>query len=170
MTHLQARRARPVPPGAPLGALTSAFAVLAVVTLVTFVLAGCGDAVAPGQSVPPRLPTQRPATTSGGPARSPAAGEVTPVAGQRERRVPWRLVDTGPGPSVVVEVQAGGPPCDVVTHLDVDETPSAVRLDVWAGREPGAVCVGVPALLGTFRIRVPLTEPLGSRPITPRAG
>lgn len=85
----------------------------------------------------------------------------------RERRASWRLVDAGPGPSVVIEVQAGGPPCDVVTHLDVDETPSGVRLDVWTGRVPGAVCVDIPAVLGTFRVRVPLTEPLASRPLTP---
>jgi hypothetical protein len=66
-------------------------------------------------------------------------------------------------------VKAGGPPCDVVTHLDVDETPSGVRLDVWTGRVPGAVCAGLPALLGTFRVRVPLAEPLGSRALTPRS-
>ena len=90
------------------------------------------------------------------------------MAGQRERRAPWRLVATGPGPAVVVELNAGGPPCDVVTHLDVDESPSTVGLTVWAGREPGAECVGLPALLGTFRVRVPLAQPLGTRTLVPR--
>jgi hypothetical protein len=89
------------------------------------------------------------------------------VAGQRERRAPWRLVAAGPGPAVVVELNAGGPPCDVVTHLDVDESPSTVGLTVWAGREPGAECLGLPALLGTFRVRVPLAEPLGTRTLVP---
>jgi hypothetical protein len=162
MTHLQNRRARPVRPGAPLGAF------VAMSAIVVLALGACGDAAGPGQSAPPQPPSQTPASTSG-PTPSSTASEVTPVPGQRERRVPWRLVDAGPGPGVVVEVKAGGPPCDVVTHLDVDETPSGVRLDVWAGREPGAVCVGVPALLGTVRVRVPLAEPLGSRPLTPRS-
>ena len=159
MTQVQARRARPAAPGAPFGALCAA-----PVVVMVLVLGACGRAVAPGQSAPPRPPSQGPAPTAG-PTPSFSPGEVTPVAGQRERRAPWRLVETGPGPAVVVEVEAGGPPCDVVTHLDVDESPSAVRLSVWAGREPGAACVGLPALLGTFRVRVPLAEPLGTRPL-----
>jgi len=69
------------------------------------------------------------------------------------------------GKVVVVEVQAGGAPCDAVTGIDVAESPEAVELTVWAGRTPGAHCRGVPAVLGTFRIRVLLAEPLGARPL-----
>ncbi len=95
--------------------------------------------------------------------------EVTPVAGQRERRPAWRLVATGPGPSVVVELQAGGAPCDVVTGVDVDESATEVRLTIWTGREKGATCDGFPAVLGTLRVRVPLAAPLGVRPLVPGA-
>ena len=95
--------------------------------------------------------------------------EVTPVAGQRERRPAWRLVTTGPGPSVVVELQAGGAPCDVVTGVVVDESTTQVRLTVWTGREPGATCAGFPAVLGTLRVRVQLAAPLGARPLAPTA-
>jgi hypothetical protein len=56
-----------------------------------------------------------------------------------------------------------GAPCDAITHIDVAESPEAVELTVWAGRTPGARCRGVPALLGTFRVRVPLDQPLGDR-------
>ena len=161
MTRPHTRGARPVRPGAPLGALASGSVVVALL------LGACGSTAAPGQSAPPGPPSRSPSPTSGGPTPSFPSDEVTPVPGKRERRVPWRLVDAGPGAAVVVEVKAGGPPCDVVTDLDVEETPSGVRLTVWAGRRPGASCVGVPALLGTFRVRVPLAEPLGSRPLTP---
>ena len=68
---------------------------------------------------------------------------------------------------MVVEVQLGGPPCDVVTGLNVVESARAVMLTVWAGRETGARCQGVPALLGTFHLRVPLEAPLGARTLEP---
>lgn len=163
MPNPHTRRARPVRPGAPLGAFAAACVILVLA------IGACGDAATPGQSAPPRPPSQRPAPTSGRPTPSTAASEVTPVPALRERRASWSLVDAGPGPSVLVEVKAGGPPCDVVTYLDVDETRSAVRLDVWTGRVPGAVCAGIPAVLGVFGVRVPLAEPLGSRALTPRS-
>jgi hypothetical protein len=89
-------------------------------------------------------------------------GFVEPVAGQRTRRVRWRAVQAA-GDVVVVEVQAGGAPCDAITDVDVAESADDVELTIWAGRTPGARCRGVPALLGTFRVRVPLAEPLGER-------
>lgn len=91
-------------------------------------------------------------------------GFVEPVAGQRTRRVRWRLVQAA-GKVVVVEVQAGGAPCDAITDIVVAESTDDVELTIWAGRTPGATCRGVPALLGTFRVRVPLTRPLGERPL-----
>ena len=100
--------------------------------------------------------------TESEPVPEPTPGLVDPVPGGRERRVPWRLVQKA-GKVVVVEVQAGGAPCDAITDIDVAESPEAVELTVWAGRTPGARCRGVPALLGTFRVRVPLDEPLGDR-------
>jgi hypothetical protein len=67
----------------------------------------------------------------------------------------------------VVEVQVGGAPCDAVTGLDVTESATTVALTVWAGRTPRADCHGIPATLGTFRVRVPLDRPLGERTLTP---
>lgn len=150
------RRACPVLLGAP-------FAVVAA--LVCLLAAACGEGPPYGdRSAPPSAPSVPPAEPTGlEPVPQPTPGFVEPVTGRRERRVTWRLVDAAPGPSVVVEVEVGGPPCDVVTDVAVTESGEAVELTVWAGRTPGARCAGVPALLGTARLRVPLEEPLGSR-------
>jgi hypothetical protein len=158
MSHQLSRRACPVLPGAPFCAL---------VVLVALLAAACGEQGPPvgDRSVPPSSPSVPPAPSDVAPVPEPPPRFVEPVAGRRERRVPWRLVGAVPGPAVVVEVQAGGPPCDVVTDLSVSESPEAVELTVWAGRTPGARCVGVPAVLGTFRVRVPLVAPLGSRAV-----
>ena len=158
MASSYCRGTRPVRPGASSPAVT---VVLAAVLLTT----GCGGPTSsPDQGVPPRSPAQTPATRSpDAPTATPSPRLVTPVAGAQERRAAWRLVRSGPGPALVVEVQAGGPPCDVVTDLDVRETERTVRLTVWAGRETGASCPDVPAVVGTVHLRVPLAAPLGSR-------
>jgi len=79
------------------------------------------------------------------------------------REVPWKLVSDD-GRVLRLEVQAGGPPCDAVTGVDVDERPDAVVVTVRAGAEPGARCgPGVAAVLGTFGVEAKLREPLGSR-------
>ncbi|MCU1535835.1 MAG: hypothetical protein JWP82_186 [Humibacillus sp.] len=157
-----------------------------VVLAVGLALGACGSAASPGgsvgnggvgnggvgnggQSVAPAGPRQPPATVAASEPASMVPPEVTPVAGQRERRPVWRLVETGSGPSVVVELQAGGAPCDVVTGVVVDESATAVRLTVWTGREKGATCTSFPAVLGTLRVRVALTATLGSRPLRPGA-
>lgn len=78
--------------------------------------------------------------------------------------MPWRLV-LASGSDLVVEVKAGGPPCDAVTGLDVAESEQTVSVAVWAGKTPGASCPGQPAVLGTFWIRVPLAAPIGQRQV-----
>ncbi len=79
------------------------------------------------------------------------------------REAPWRLVEDD-GRVLRLEVQAGGPPCDAVTSVDVDERPQTVTVTVHAGPEPGARCgPGVAASLGTFRVEARLRAPLGTR-------
>jgi hypothetical protein len=133
---------------------------------VGLLVAACGDGGASGagdRSVPPASPSVSPPVPTGSESvAEPTPGFVAPVPGRRERRVPWRLVRAA-GRTVVVEGQAGGAPCDAVTHVDVTQSPEAVELTVWSGRTPGARCHGIPAVLGTFRIRVSLSEPLGDR-------
>ena len=79
------------------------------------------------------------------------------------REVPFHLVSQD-GRTLHLTVQAGGPPCDEVTAVDVDESPSAVTLTVRTGAERGAKCgPGTAAILGTFGVEVKLRDPLGSR-------
>ena len=159
-----ARRARPVTPVVPFGALLAVALLLAACASP-----GAGDgprsepSVSPLAPVTPPSPVPVPSSEVG----TPPPAVVSPVAGRRERRVAWRLVRESPGPAVVVEVQVGGAPCDVVTGVDVTETTTSVTLTVWAGREPGADCRGVPATLGTYRLDVRLHEPLGDRSLVP---
>ena len=153
------RRAHPARPGAPVVALLSVVGLLAV---------ACADEGPPGardRGVPPAPPSASPSVPpQSEPVPELTPGFVEPVAGQRTRRVRWRLVQAA-GKVVVVEVQAGGAPCDAITDIVVAESTDDVELTIWAGRTPGATCRGVPALLGTFRVRVPLTRPLGERPL-----
>lgn len=172
MTHPTRPGARPVRPGVPLAARLTVLVPLLVVGLLA---SGCSSGGSrSGQDspydVPPATPTSPPATTDEAEPPAPELDVIDPVDGRRERQVPWRLVGPLPGPAVVVEVQAGGAPCDAITGLDVAETPEVVTLTVWAGREPGADCAGLPAVLGTFHVRVPLEEPLGHRRVEPGEG
>jgi hypothetical protein len=77
--------------------------------------------------------------------------------------VPFTFVETA-GRTLRLEVQAGGPPCDAVRDVDVQETPTVVTVTVTVGAEPGAKCgPGVVAMIGTFPVQAQLQEPLGSR-------
>ena len=77
----------------------------------------------------------------------------------------WRVAGASPGSrSLLLDVEIGGPPCDVVTAVDVVETTDEVRITVHAGRQAGARCGhGVPAILGTVRVAAHLHDALGSR-------
>ena len=77
--------------------------------------------------------------------------------------VPWRLVGQD-GRTLRLEVEAGGPPCDAIQSVDVDETPQTVTVTVHAGPQPNVRCNGTTnASLGTFVVTAQLREPLGSR-------
>jgi hypothetical protein len=135
---------------------------------MTLLLAACVAASSGGTAVPPVAPSRTPVTMpppSAGPSDPalPPPAIVTPVSGQRERRATWTVV-TALGRSLVLEVKAGGAPCDAITGVDVDESSAgSVTVTVWSGRTPGATCDGVPAMLGTFRVAVNLSSPLGAR-------
>jgi hypothetical protein len=77
--------------------------------------------------------------------------------------VRWRLRDVD-GRTLRLEVRIGGPPCDAVRAVHVDERAHTVVVTVRAGSLPGAKCgPGVAAVLGTFPVTVRLDAPLGER-------
>ncbi len=97
----------------------------------------------------------------------PLAGLLALVAlagcgSDEPREAAWRLVGQD-GRTLRLEVQAGGPPCDEIKSVDVDETSAAVTLTVRTGPRPKVRCKGTTAALGTFPVTVHLREPLGSR-------
>ena len=120
----------------------------------------------PVRSAPPATPSTPPATVrppqTGASKVTPTPAVIDPVTGAHERRAPWRLISATDS-ELVVEVQAGGQPCDAVTGVDVTESAQTVAVTVWTGRTPDANCPGQPALLGTFWVRVPLNAPLAGR-------
>lgn len=160
--HHSSPQARPAQPGA-LGRLGHLSAPIVVALGVILLIAACTEqgptrSIQPAPaSTPPALPNQTEPTPA-----TPTPTVIDPVDGQRERQADWRLV-TATGTELIVEVQAGGAPCDAVTGADVTENTQTVSLSIWTGRTPGANCPGQPALLGTFWIRVPLTAPLADR-------
>jgi hypothetical protein len=79
------------------------------------------------------------------------------------RAVPWQLVSAN-GRALRLQVRVGGPPCDAVRGVRVDEGPRTVVVTVRAGSAPGAKCgPGVAAVIATFPVTVRLHAPLGSR-------
>jgi hypothetical protein len=82
--------------------------------------------------------------------------------------VPWRLV-SAEGRTLHLAAQAGGPPCEAISSVDVDERATVVKVAVNAGSLPGAKCgPGVRAIIGTFPVTVHLKAPLGSRALVER--
>jgi hypothetical protein len=104
---------------------------------------------------------------------------------------PQPLVSTTPGPNEVVPERAlglvavrweraepvrdsrellvygtlqGGPPCSVLSRVDVAETANTVTVTVWVGRRSGAACEGPQPDLGyPYVTRVRLKAPLDGR-------
>ncbi len=122
----------------------------------------------PDPSIPPTGTTGQPAPmpdTSEPPGPTPSVTQ--PVPGTRERSVPVKVVSSS-GRELVVEVVAGGPPCEAVTGLDVEESSTEVRIAAWVGRTPEATgCDGSqPAVAAIMWVGVTLAEPLGSRSVS----
>ncbi|HWI06933.1 MAG TPA: hypothetical protein VNT54_05405 [Solirubrobacteraceae bacterium] len=116
----------------------------------------------PARSEPPNA-SSPPAPAPAGPGAG--AQHAAPVAGRRERKVPWELADSRERARILeLEVTLGGPPCDALTAVDVRESSARVVVTLHAGRVPGARCgPGTEALVGTFRVIAQLAAPLGRR-------
>jgi hypothetical protein len=104
----------------------------------------------------------------------PAPG-LTPVdllPGTHARIAHWTPAGREGPRILLLDVRAGGPPCDAVTDVDVRETAASVRITVHAGvvafegcgaRVPDPSRTAGPGASGVIRIRVHLAQPLGPR-------
>lgn len=139
-----------------------------VLALLLLALGGCAHAPSPGSPMPP--PT---GAASGPPAlpdastpAQPAPSPMPTVAGSRGRAVHWRLAGTSDGGRLLLlDASVGGPPCDLVTAIDVAESATAVRITVYAGVPSGASCGPPRAMLGVERVSAHLSRPLAGREV-----
>jgi hypothetical protein len=75
--------------------------------------------------------------------------------------VPFKLV-SAEGRTLRLEVEAGGPPCDGVRKVAVQETPRTVTVTITTG--PDAKCGdGAVTILGRFPVEARLKAPLRDR-------
>jgi hypothetical protein len=151
-------------------AVIATLASIAAAALLAGCASGTGRAGGPvhasGGAVPPTGGTGGPPPLPDVSAPAPPSlTPVTPVPGTKERTVRWTLAGRGDGDRwLLVDVTVGGPPCDAVTGVDVVESADAVKVTVYAGATTPRSCTGgVPARVGTVRVRVSLGQPLGAR-------
>ena len=145
---------------------------LPVAVTACAVTGGSGD----GTPAPPRHSVAPTGGATGGPPPLPGPSPpdlpsltpTTPVPGSRDRKARWTLAGRSPDDRVLLlDVTVGGPPCDAVTGVDVEESAGAVTITVYAGATAAAFCTrGVPAVIGTVRVQVRLAAPLASRALT----
>jgi hypothetical protein len=99
---------------------------------------------------------------------TPGANEVVPEPALGLATVRWDRAEPVPGsPDLLVYgTLRGGPPCTVVSRVDLAETANTVTVTVWVGRRPGAACDGPQPELGyPYVTRVRLKAPLDGRAI-----
>ena len=148
-------------------------AVLAALAVVVVAVGGCSGpraAAVPGG----------PATSGGdgvvssGPmppvsaAPSETATEVVPEPAEDLVAVRWHRAEPvgGRAELLVRGTLTGGPPCAVVSRVDVAEASTVVTVTVWVGRRPGADCSGPQVEVGfPYVTRVALAAPLGTREV-----
>jgi hypothetical protein len=79
--------------------------------------------------------------------------------------VPFKLV-SAEGRTLRLEVEAGGPPCDGVRKVAVQETPTTVTVTVttgWVGSHHTQCGPGAVTMLGRFPVEARLQAPLRGR-------
>jgi hypothetical protein len=77
--------------------------------------------------------------------------------------VPFKLV-SAEGRTLRLEVEAGGPPCDGVRKVAVQETATTVTVTITTGRVGRVPCGhGAVTVLGRFPVEARLKAPLSDR-------
>jgi hypothetical protein len=146
-------------------------AALAVAFAAALALALVGCAGPEGAETPagPSSPHQDGVVSSGPQplvSMTPGANEVLPEPALGLVAVRWQRAEpVGDSRELLVYgTLRGGPPCSVLSRVDLAETTTTVTVTVWVGRRPGAVCEGPQPDLGyPYVTRVRLEAPLDGR-------
>ena len=153
--------------------LITALAVAAVVA-VAIAVGGCSGREVPAAPAGPSTPDRDDVVSSGpmSPGTTtpsdPPANEVVPEPAKNLVAVPWQRAEpvAGRAELLVHGTLRGGPPCAVVSRVDVAEAADAVTVTVWVGSRPGAACDGPrPELAYHYVTSVTLDAPLAGRAV-----
>jgi hypothetical protein len=149
---------------------SAAFAVAFAAALVMSI-GGCAGQDQPAGPAAPSSPDHDDVVSSGPQppvTTAPEANEVVPEPAVGVAAVRWNRVEPVRGsPELLVHgTLQGGPPCAVLSRVDLAETAHVVTVTVWVGRRPGAACDGPQPELGyPYVTRVRLEAPLGGREV-----
>jgi hypothetical protein len=149
---------------------STALAVMFVAVLA-MAIGGCAGQDGTAGPAGPGGPNQDDVVSSGPQPRvttTPGATEVLPEPALGLAAVRWDRAEPVPGsPELLIYgTLRGGPPCAVVSRVDLAETGQTVTVTVWVGRRPEAACDGPQPELGfPYVTRVRLKAPLGGREI-----
>jgi hypothetical protein len=144
---------------------------LAVAFAVALAMAagGCAGHDGPGGPAGPSSPDQNDVVSSGPQppvSTTPGPNEVVPEPALGLVAVRWQRAEPvrDSRELLVHGTLQGGPPCAVLSRVDLAETTTTVTVTVWVGRRPGAVCDGPQPDLGyPYVTRARLKAPLGGR-------
>lgn len=144
------------------------------VAAVAIAVGGCSGREVPATPAGPNTPDRDDVVSSGpmppGTATpsEPADNEVVPEPAVNLVAVPWQRAEPGAGRAelLVHGTLRGGPPCAVVSRVDVAEAADTVTVTVWVGSRPGASCDGPqPELAYPYVTSVTLDAPLAGREV-----
>jgi len=133
----------------------------AVLIAVALALAGCGESRSSD-----RVPGSTTTSTSN-PITGAGAQVVEPRPGMTGVH-PIRFDTVSPRPdglTLAVDFTGGVAPCFVLDHVDVDETPDAVTITLYAGQVPSPEPVACIEIAAFYETLVTLDAQLGGRPV-----
>lgn len=129
--------------------------------LSALLFAACGRAGEPGAGRSPDEPVA--STPSNGPRIPQEPQEVTPRPGMADvRPIPWIRAQPK-GEQVTLVYWSGVEPCNVLDHVDVEETADSVTITLYEGHDPDAEDVMCIELAVQKQTTVTLEDPVGGR-------
>ncbi|GAA3619551.1 hypothetical protein [Microlunatus ginsengisoli] len=143
-----------------------AISALAVLTMSACASQGGGGEAAGPAADPTGIVSSGPLSPLPDGSAEPTPSLATPVAADDARRQRWNKVELIPGTNDVLVHAAltPGPPCAVLTRVDVAESKKEVTITLWVGKLPGADCNGPqPQVALPIVTKAHLEAPIGAR-------